>query len=169
MDTPEPLPQHQWLTRLVGTWTFSGRGDAGPDQPPHEFSGTEVVRSMGGLWIVCEGTFAMPEGGEGSGGKSLMTLGYEPIQGKFVGSWAGSMMTFLFRYEGQLDAAGKVLTLDSMGPSFDPKAAPGTMAHYQDIIEQMSDTHRVMRSRMVHEDGSNTQFMEAHYHRTGDQ
>jgi hypothetical protein len=162
MEQPKPLSQHDWLTRLVGTWTFSGRGDMGPDQPPHEFSGKEIVRSMGGLWIVCEGTCPMPGGGEG---ETLMTLGYDPVAGTFVGSWAGSMMASMFRYEGQLDEAGKVLTLDSHGPTFAPDAAPGTMAHYQDIIEQVSDTHRVLRSRMVHVDGSHTQFMEAHYHR----
>lgn len=162
MEVPRPQPQHDWLTRLVGTWTFSGRGDMGPDQPPHEFSGNEVVRTMGGLWIVCEGTCPMPDGGEGD---TLMTLGYDTVAGKFVGSWAGSMMTFMFRYEGQLDEAGKILTLDSQGPSFAPEAPPGTMAHYQDIIEQVSDTHRILRSRMVHDDGTHTQFMEAHYHR----
>lgn len=166
METPSPQPQHRWLTTLVGSWAFKGTGDAGPDQPPHEFSGKEFVRSMGGLWIVCEGTCPMPDGSEGD---TLMTLGYDPVKGKFVGSWAGSMMAFMFRYEGQLDDAGKVLTLDSMGPSFAPDAAPGTMAHYQDIIEQVSDTHRVLRSRMVHDDGSHTEFMEAHYHRTDTQ
>ncbi|MFI4916046.1 MAG: DUF1579 domain-containing protein [Phycisphaerales bacterium JB060] len=162
MERPKPLWQHDWLTRLVGTWTYSGKGDMGPDQPPHEFSGREVVRSMGGLWIVCEGTCSMPGG---SNGDTLMTLGYDPAASRFVGSWAGSMMTFMFRYEGRLDEAGKILTLDTAGPTFAPDAAPGTMAHYQDIIEQVSDTHRILRSRMVHEDGSYTQFMEAHYHR----
>jgi hypothetical protein len=162
VEIAKPEKQHEWLTRLVGSWTFTGTGDTGPDQPPHEFSGTEVVRSMGGLWIVCEGTCPMPDGGEG---ETLMTLGYHPASKKFVGSWAGSMMPFMFQYAGHLDAAGKVLTLDSMGPSFAPDAAPGTMAHYQDIIEQVSDDHRILRSRLVHDDGSHTPFMEAHYHR----
>ncbi len=162
MDQPKPTPQHAWLSKLVGTWTYTGRGDMGPDQPPHEFSGTEVVRSMGGLWIVCEGAISLPDGSEG---QTLMTLGYDPLASRFVGSWLGSMMTFMFRYDGALDEGGTVLTLDTMGPSMDPDAAPDTMARFQDIIEQVSDTHRILRSRTVHDDGSHTQFMEAHYHR----
>ena len=158
----EPQQQHQWLTRLVGSWTFGGQSEPGPDQPACEFAGNEVVRSLGGLWIVMEGKGAMPDGGQA---ETLMTLGFDTTLGKFVGSWAGSMMAFMFRYEGSLDATGKILTLDTMGPSFAPDAKPGTMAHYQDIIEQVNDDHRILRSRMLHEDGSQTIMMEAHYHR----
>lgn len=162
LQTTAPLQQHTWLLRMVGSWTFSGSGDMGPDQPPHEFSGVEEVRGLGNLWIVMEGRGAMPDG---TPANTLMTLGYDTASGKFVGTWVGSMMTHLFTYEGSLDDAGRVLTLDSVGPSFAPGAMPGTMARYQDIIEQVSENHRILRSRMVHDDGTHTQFMEAHYHR----
>lgn len=158
----KPEQQHQWLTKLVGSWTFKGTGDMGPDQPPFEFSGTEVVRSLGGLWVVMEGQGTAPDG---SPAETLMTLGYDTTAGRFVGSWVGSMMTHMFRYDGHLSDSGDVLTLDTVGPSFAPDATPGAMARYQDIIERVSDDHRVLRSRMVHEDGSLTQMMEAHYHR----
>lgn len=162
MDSIAPQQQHEWLTRLVGSWTFTGTGDMGPDHPPHDFSGTEEVRELGGLWIVMEGQGLMPDG---TPAQTLMTLGYDTAADAFAGSWVGSMMTHMFRYEGSQDASGKILTLDTTGPSFAPGAEPGAMARYQDIIEQVSDSHRVLRSRMVHEDGSLTQFMEAHYHR----
>ena len=42
------------------------------------------------------------------------------------------MMTHLWVYDGALDAAGKVLTLDAEGPSF---TGDGTTAKYQDVIE----------------------------------
>lgn len=162
MQNATPQQQHEWLARLVGSWTFSGKGDMGPDQPPHEFSGTEQVRRLGELWIVMEGKGPMPGGAMAH---TLLTLGYDPASQAFVGAWVGSMMTHMFRYTGTLDASGKVLTLDTVGPTFAPDAPAGTMARYQDIIEMVSNDHRVLRSRMVHEDGSLTQFMEAHYHR----
>ena len=45
-----------------------------------------------------------------------MTLGYDPVQKRFVGTFIGSMMTHMWIYNGTLDAAGKVLTLDTEGP-----------------------------------------------------
>ena len=57
----------------------------------------------------------MPGGGPAT---TLMTLGYDPEKKRFVGTWIGSMMTHLWIYDGALDAAGKVLTLDAEGPSF---------------------------------------------------
>ena len=34
----------------------------GPDKPPETFRGTDSVRSIGGLWVLCEGR---PGGGTG--------------------------------------------------------------------------------------------------------
>ena len=73
-----------------------------------------------------------------------MTLGYDPAKKAFVGTFIGSMMTHLWVYDGELDAAGKVLTLDAEGPSF---AATDKMAKYKDAIEIKSDDHRVLTSR----------------------
>ncbi len=47
----------------------------GPDQPAATYKGTETVRSLGGLWVVCEGRGAMPGGGTAD---MMMTLGYAP-------------------------------------------------------------------------------------------
>jgi hypothetical protein len=58
-----------------------------------------------------------------------MTLGYDPAKKRFVGSFVASMMTFLWLYDGELDAAQKVLKLDAEGPSF---AGEGKMAKYVD-------------------------------------
>jgi hypothetical protein len=55
-------------------------------------------------------------------------------------------MTHLWPYNGTLDAAGKVLTLDSEGPSF---SGDGTMAKYQDIIEFIGDDHRTLSSQIA--------------------
>src|SRR4051794_10167339 len=99
----------------------------GPDQPPSKFTGTDRVRTLGGLWVVCEGQGAMPGGGMAT---MIMTLGHDPAKKRFVGTFIGSMMTHLWLYDGGLDQAGKVLTLDAEGPNF---TEPGKTAKYQDM------------------------------------
>jgi hypothetical protein len=160
MQIPEPQQEHQWLRKLVGEWTTEGECFMGPDKPPQKLVGTESVRSLGGLWTMGEGSGAMPGGGTAT---NIMTLGYDPEKKQFVGTFVASCMTYLWIYhDGELDAAGKVLTLNAEGPSF---AGDGKMVRYQDIIEFKSDDHRVLRSQVLGDDGKWTQFMEAHYRR----
>ncbi len=155
----EPQKEHEWLQRLVGDWTFEFDGNMGPDQPNEKARGTERVRSLGGLWIVAEGEGEMPGGGAAT---TLLTLGYDPRAGHFVGTWVGSMMTHLWIYRGELDGAGKVLTLDSEGPDM---SGSGEMRHYRDVIELLSDDHRTLTGNMQDKDGNWREIMVAHYRR----
>ena len=155
----QPQKEHQWLQRLVGEWTYENEAVMEPGKPPAKSTGTESVRSIGGLWVACEGRGEMPDG---TAATTIMTLGYDPQKKRFVGTFIGSMMTNLWVYDGALDAAGKVLTLDTDGPSF---TAEGKMSKYQDIIEQKSDDHRVLTARVLGEDGKWNQFMTANYRR----
>ncbi len=131
----------------------------GPDQPSVKNAGRETVRSLGGLWTIGEGSSEAPDGGNCD---SIMTLGFDPQTNRFVGTFIASMMTHLWPYNGSLDATGKVLTLDSEGPSF---TGDGTMAKYQDIIEFLSDNHRTLSSQVLGPDGQWVPFMKAHYRR----
>jgi hypothetical protein len=117
------------------------------------------VRSLGGLWTVGEGTGEMPDGGVGH---TLMTLGFDPVKGRFVGTFVGSMMTHLWPYEGSLDESGTVLTLESEGPSM---AGDGTIVPYRDVITMVSPDHRVLSSHVPDGNGGWTEFMTAHYRR----
>lgn len=159
MQTAEPREEHRWLERLVGEWTFEMEAVAQPGEPSQKDTGTESVRSLGGVWVVCEGRGQMPDG---SPATSIMTLGYDPAKARFVGTFVGSMMTHLWIYDGELDPAGNVLVLDTEGPSFTDE---GKMAKYRDTIEIRSDDHRVMTSSVQGDDGSWTQFMTSHYRR----
>jgi hypothetical protein len=153
----EPQKEHQWLQQLVGEWTFEHA--CAPGQPPS--TGTETVRSLGDLWILCDGRFEMPGGGPGV---TLMTLGYDPAKKRFVGTFIGSMMTNLWTYEGSL--TDNVLTLDAEGPGFTPEGTPtGKMARYQDVIEITNDGQRTLTSHILGDDGKWTQFMKAYYRR----
>src|SRR4051794_28771751 len=136
----EPTQQHQWLQKFLGDWTYEHESPEGPNQPAHKVRGTETVRSLGGLWIVCDGQGNMPDGNPAT---MIMTLGYDPKKERFVGTWVGSMMPQLWVYDGELNAAATVLTLHTEAPSFD---AQQKMTRYKDIIEFKNDDCRVLRS-----------------------
>ena len=91
-----------------------------------------------------------------------MTLGYDPEKKKYHGTFVGSMMSHLWLYEGELDAAGKVLTLNTVGPSF---AEEGKLTNYHDIIEIFSADHRQLSSELQSADGTWNNFMKMAYRR----
>jgi hypothetical protein len=153
--------EHRWLQQLVGEWTYEGEASMGPDQPVQKWHGSESVRTVGDVWVLCEGQGEMP--GEGTG-TTLMTLGYDPQKQRYVGTFIGSMMTYLWVYEGSLDSAEKALTLHAEGPSC---AGDGTTAKYRDVIEMVNEEHRTLTSHMLGADGAWTKFMTAHYFRKG--
>lgn len=155
----QPQKEHQWLQKLVGEWTYETEAVMGPDQPAETGSGTETVRSLGGLWVLAEGQGEMPGG---SMATTLMTIGYDPRKQRYVGTWIGSMMTYLWLYDGEMDASETVLTLNSNGPSM---SDDGKMAKYKDVIEFKSDDHRVMTSHVLGDDGQWHQFVTVTYRR----
>lgn len=155
----EPQKEHQWLQKLVGEWTCETKAKMGADQPPKKATGTESVRSLGGFWILAEGQGEMPGGGAAT---TMMTLGYDPQKQRYIGTWVGSMMSYLWLYDGELDVAKNVLMLNSDGPSM---TAEGKMGKYRDVIEFISDDHRVMTSHFLSDDGQWHQFMTVNYQR----
>jgi Protein of unknown function (DUF1579) len=155
----EPQKEHQWLQKLVGEWTSEGEASMGPGKPLEKFQSTERVRPLGGIWVLCESQGEMPGGGTAT---MLMTLGYDPKKQRFVGTWIGSMMTYLWVYEGSLDSTQKILTLNAEGPSM---GSEGKIAKYRDVIEFKSDDHRILTSHSLGDDGEWRQFMTAHYRR----
>lgn len=158
MEKPEPQPEHQWLQQLVGEWTMEEEAECEPGKPPVKSTGTDSVRSIGGLWIVCDGQGQMPDGAPASW---MMMLGYDPAKQKFVGTWIGSMMPNMWVYEGELDESGRVLSLNSEVPGCE-----GKIEKFKDVIEFVSDDHRVHTSHAQQPDGSWKQFMRADYRRT---
>ncbi|PCC74250.1 Protein of unknown function [Nannocystis exedens] len=153
----EPQKQHQWLQQLVGEWTYETEASTDPG-PGGAGRGRETVRALGPLWIVAEGRGPMPEGGEGL---TLMTLGYDPQQERFVGSWVGSMMPMIWVYEGSLEAGGRILNLDSEGPAMSGVGC----GKYRDVIEIVSDDHRIFSGNALQPDGSWRPLMRTHYRR----
>jgi len=155
----EPQKEHQWLDKLVGKWIFEADCSMGPDQPASKSKGSESVRSLGGLWVLCEGECEMPDCGSVT---TMMTLGYDSKRKRYVGTWIGSMMAYLWMYDGAMDPAGKVLTLNAEGPNM---CAEGKMANYKDVIEFKGNDHRVLTSHVQGDDGKWQQFLTANYRR----
>ena len=152
----KPQAEHAWLSRMVGDWTFQSTRRMGPDQPPMTSTGRQTNRSLGGLWLIGEGEGGTPGGTM----NSVITLGFDPTKGKFVGTFIASMMTHLWPYEGTLD--GNVLTLDSEGPSF---SGDGSVQAYKDVVEIVDDDHWILRGTGPGPDGQWIEFMTAHYRR----
>lgn len=165
--SPNPAPpheaaaataEHEWLQQLVGTWKVDTEASMGPDQPPMKFESTESVRSLGGLWVLAEGSANM----DGTRFSSVMTVGYDPAKQHFVGSWVDTMQTHLWTYRGSLDEARTKLTLEAEGPSFND---PNTLTTYRDVVEIVDANHKRLTSSVRNPDGTWVQFMEATYER----
>jgi hypothetical protein len=159
MQLPEPQAEHRWLAQLAGEWDFENESSMGPDQPPMKFKGSESVRMLGDLWAMCEGRGEMPGGGTG---QMIITLGYDATKKKFVGTFVGSMMHYMWLYEGSLDSTGKILQLDTTGPNM---SGDGSMVQYQDLIEIVNDNERTLSSQTLGPDGKWVRFMTQHYRR----
>ena len=159
MEAPKATAQHGWLQELVGNWRIETLVPGEPGEQPTTLGGREVVRAVGDLWVVADGTGDMPGGGTGT---MVMTLGFDPERGRFVGTWIGSMMNILWHYDGELDASGTVLTLNSEGPFFDEV---GGRTKYRDIITKVDDQHRILTGNFLNREGRWEQMMEAHYYR----
>jgi Protein of unknown function (DUF1579) len=150
-DAPKPHQGHEFLKQLEGEWTSECEAVMEPGKPPSKWTGTESTRSLGGFWAVSE----MKGDAMGVPMTGLMTVGYDPAKKKYVGTWVCSMCDTLFHYEGTLDTAGKVLTLNTEGPN----PATGKTVKMRDVIEIKDKNTRVLTSEMLGEDGKWTKFM----------
>lgn len=153
METPKPREDHAFLNRMIGRWQVSAADMSdGSDW-------VETVRSLHGIWFLAEGHGRMPTGQEAT---TLLTLGHNGQTGKYTGSWIGSMMEYLWTYEGELSADGQTLNLYAKGPSF---ADSNVMQDYREQIIFTDDDNRIFISSSLQPDGSWSEFMRAQYRR----
>ena len=154
-----PVKQHEWLQQFVGEWNVEVEVTTEPGKPPIRGKGTESTRMLGGFWVVAEGEGEM----DGTPGtiRSLLTLGYDSNAKKYVGTWIDSMNSYLWKYEGKLDAARKVLTLETEGPC----SLRAGLVRFREVTEFPSKDHRLFTSLMLGEDGRWVKMVTAHYRR----
>lgn len=100
---PGPTPEHAKLKPHLGKWTFELT-----DSEKQVSKGTsETVEACGGMWFVT--TMDANMGGLPFQGKGLD--GYDPEKKKYVSVWVDSFTAAPMIFEGEYDAAGKVLTM----------------------------------------------------------
>jgi hypothetical protein len=159
MMKPQPRKEHEWLHKLVGEWRYETDTTSMQGVPAAILTGTESVRSVGGIWVVTEGQGQMPGGNQA---EWLITLGFDVQKERFVGSWAGSMMAILWVYDGELNAEETTLILDSEGPHLTEEGKTG---NYRDVIEFIDDDHRTLTAYWQGDDGGWQELMKTHYYR----
>lgn len=147
-DMPKPTKEHEWLQQFVGEWNSDIEIFHDPSQPPIKGKGTETSRSIGGFWVIGEGSSEMM----GMKFSSLLTLGYDPEKKKYTGTWIDSMASYLWKYEGTVDSTGKILTLDTEGPC---PMRPG-IVKFKEVTEFKDKDTRVFTSSIVEADGKLT-------------
>ena len=157
MEMAKPAKEHAFLQRLVGDWTVTMEG--GDDHPGMDW--TETVRSLHGLWVVGEARGEVPGMGAVS---NIITLGFDPAKGRYVGTFVTTMMTHLWVYEGAVDASGNNLVLQTEGPDMTGAAAS---ASYEETIAFLDENHRTFTSRTRGADGRWSTLMTMHYRRKG--
>ncbi|MEX1231295.1 MAG: DUF1579 domain-containing protein [Planctomycetaceae bacterium] len=150
---PQPQKEHEWLKQFAGDWETESKAIAGPDMPAFECKGTISSRMLGGFWVVNELNTDIGE----IKITGVQTIGYDARKEKYVGTWVDSVMDYMWKYEGDIDETGKILTLEAEGPNM---MAAGETAMFRDVYEFKSKDQIVMKSQMQGEDGEWVTFME---------
>lgn len=154
----QSVSEHKLLEQLVGKWDTMSTAVVEPGKPPMVCQGVEEIRRVGKLWTVATGQATM----NGQEIAWQLTLGYDPELGKYVGTWIDSMTPYLWKYEGTLDATGKVLTLETEGPN----PMTGKKGRFREILEFQSADQRKMTSQLEAGEGEWVPFLTVEYKRT---
>ncbi|MGE3820361.1 MAG: DUF1579 domain-containing protein [Isosphaeraceae bacterium] len=119
---PKPGKEHALLSQDVGTWEATIKMWTDPQGEPQVSKGTETNTLMpGGLWVLSKFEGEMM----GTTFHGQGQNGYDPVRGKYVGTWVDSMSTSPIVMEGTYDEAKKALTMT--GETVDPSGAKGLM------------------------------------------
>ena len=158
-ESTRSLDPHEWLQQLAGDWTGTSESSAAPGASPIRIEIDESIRSIGDLWIVADAR-TTPSGGTPV--SSVMTLGYDPAEKAYVGTWIDSVQPQMWSYRGTLDPSQRILTLATRGPSLEDEQKS---ADYRDVIELTSADQKVLTSSVQKEDGTWFTFLRAEYRR----
>lgn len=150
--------QHLWLQQFVGEWDGSCKMLNGDGVAIMSWKNTESISAIGDLWTVASGH----TGYGNSAFSSRLTLGFDPDEAAFVGSYVDSIQTRMWTYRGTLDGERRALTLEAQGPSLDGK---NPSANYRDVIEFVNKDHRRMVSKIENDEGEWVTYQTVDYRR----
>lgn len=158
ISATQPQAEHAWLEHFIGEWSVRSVMQMNPDDLEESMTGTESVRSLGGLWAFSEGR------GDTSGGPHQYRsgLGYDVSFKEYRGFWISSMSSHLWKYTGELSEDGRTMTLTCEGPDM---VHDGKTAWYRDVHHLVDANHRTMTSSFQGPDGQWVQFLVSTYER----
>ncbi len=142
---PPPVAQHEWLQQFAGDWESEVEIFFDPAGPPMQTTGREKLRMLGGFWLISESTSdceKMPY-------SNIITIGYSPAKGKYIGSCVDSMMAKMWIYEGTV--SGNKITLATEGECPDK---PGKVRQFSESLELVDQDHKVFKSQIQQDDGT---------------
>lgn len=154
----QALQPVEFLEALTGEWSVVSEAKLGPDREPVRTESRESARLIGGTWMVAERTGTAG----GAPFTAVLTLGYDPIEEQFIGTWISGRQTHMWTYTGSLDATGARLTLETEGPVM---GDPETIGEYREVIEIRGRDSKVMRSMILGPDGEWFEFQRSEYRR----
>jgi hypothetical protein len=157
-EMAQPRDEHKKLEQFAGEWIGECKMEMPGQDEPMVCSGTETSRMMGGLWLVATGESTT----EGMEGESMITLGYDPKKGSYVGTFVCSAQDYIWHYTGKFDDTGKKLILSTEGPSM---LEPGKTAKYEEVLETVDADHKTFSSSIQLADGKWQELMKMNYTR----
>lgn len=157
-DTPgptKPQREHEWLQQLVGEWNVTSEMMM-PDGSKATGTGHESCKSLNGLWAYTEGKGTMPDGGQMN---YYFGIGYDVTFNKYAGFWIADVSSHLWKYDGEMSADGKKLTLSCVGPNM--MGGDSLTANFRDVIEIIDANTRTLTAYGEDSEGNWIEFMKA--------
>lgn len=155
---PQISEEHKLLHKDVGTWDATMKMFPMEGAEPIESKATETSELLqGGMWLVSRfkgDIFGMPFSGMG-------TVGYDPVDKKYVGTWVDSISPHLTIMKGEYDAATKTMTAVAEGRDFET----GQVTQSKHITRYIDDNTRTFEIHAKEEGGKERKVMEIHYKR----
>lgn len=160
-ELPQATEQHEWLHKFVGEWNVRSEIHMAPGEEPVVATGTETARMLGDFWVVAEGQGEISSADLKS--KWILSFGYEPEEGRYVGRWIDSMTPASWDYTGNVSEDGKVMTLSTRG--FCPME--GEVCEFRSTVEFKSDDVRVITDEKKTDEGWETAVVSTYTRKEG--
>jgi hypothetical protein len=155
---PQVSDQHKLLHKGVGTWDAVMKIYPAEGAEPIESKGTEKNELLGGgMWLIGRFNgeiFGMPFAG-------MSTIGYDPFEKKYVGTWVDSISPHLMVIKGEYDAAKKTMTAIAEGRDF----ATGEVMQSKQITRYIDDNTRTFEMHAKEGGEKERKVMEIQYKR----
>ena len=143
-ETAKAKSGFEWLKQFEGSWQSVTNVPTQDGSPAKTQKGSMKSASVGKQWVVNKFDGEI----DGTSFQAVQTLGYDVEKKRFVGTWIDSVASYTWKYEGEVDATGKKLTLNAEGPDWnDPKIT----RRFRDVYEFKSATEIAVQSQMFND------------------